>query len=82
MPVMGGIMVLLFGSIAGIGLKTLLDARVNLSSARNLCIVGPSNAPCNAAFPFADSLLPIRHACYSYLSASMGSTLVARRAGI
>ena len=39
MPVMGGIMVLLFGSIAGIGLKTLMDARVNLSSARNLCIV-------------------------------------------
>lgn len=39
MPVMGGIMVLLFGSIAGIGLKTLLDARVNLSSARNLCII-------------------------------------------
>jgi uracil permease len=39
LPVMGGIMVLLFGSIAGIGLKTLLDARVNLSSARNLCIV-------------------------------------------
>lgn len=39
MPVMGGIMVLLFGSIAGIGLKTLMDGRVNLSSARNLCIV-------------------------------------------
>jgi uracil permease len=39
LPVMGGIMVLLFGSIAGIGLKTLLDARVNLTSARNLCIV-------------------------------------------
>nr|MBL8411252.1 uracil-xanthine permease [Dechloromonas sp.] len=39
LPVMGGIMVLLFGSIAGIGLKTLMDARVNLSSARNLCIV-------------------------------------------
>jgi uracil permease len=39
MPVMGGIMVLLFGSIAGIGLKTLLDAKVNLSSPRNLCIV-------------------------------------------
>lgn len=39
MPVMGGIMVLLFGSIAGIGLKTLLEAKVNLSSARNLCIV-------------------------------------------
>ncbi|MBS1157988.1 MAG: uracil-xanthine permease [Proteobacteria bacterium] len=39
LPVMGGIMVLLFGSIAGIGLKTLMDARVNLASARNLCIV-------------------------------------------
>jgi uracil permease len=39
MPVMGGIMMLLFGSIAGIGLKTIIDGRVNLSSARNLCIV-------------------------------------------
>jgi len=39
MPVMGGIMVLLFGSIAGIGLKTLMDAKVDLASPRNLCIV-------------------------------------------
>jgi uracil permease len=39
LPVMGGIMVLLFGSIAGIGLKTLMDAKVDLSSPRNLCIV-------------------------------------------
>ena len=39
MPVMGGIMMLLFGSIAGIGLKTIMDARVDLSSPRNLCIV-------------------------------------------
>ena len=39
MPVMGGIMVLLFGSIAGIGLKTILDARVDLMNPRNLCIV-------------------------------------------
>ena len=39
MPVMGGIMMLLFGSIAGIGLKTIMDGRVNLSNARNLCIV-------------------------------------------
>jgi uracil permease len=39
MPVMGGIMMLLFGSIAGIGLKTIMDGRVDLSSARNLCIV-------------------------------------------
>ena len=39
MPVMGGIMMLLFGSIAGIGLKTIMDGRVDLASARNLCIV-------------------------------------------
>lgn len=39
MPVMGGIMVLLFGSIAGIGLKTLMDARTDLMNPRNLCIV-------------------------------------------
>jgi uracil permease len=39
MPVMGGIMMLLFGSIAGIGLKTIMDGRVDLSNARNLCIV-------------------------------------------
>ena len=39
MPVMGGIMVLLFGSIAGIGLKTIIDGRVDLANPRNLCIV-------------------------------------------
>lgn len=38
-PVMGGIMVLLFGSIAGIGLKTIMDGRVDLGNPRNLCIV-------------------------------------------
>ena len=39
LPVMGGIMMLLFGSIAGIGLKTIMDGRVDLSRARNLCII-------------------------------------------
>lgn len=39
MPVMGGIMVLLFGSIAGIGLKTIMDARVDLMQPRNLCLI-------------------------------------------
>ena len=39
LPVMGGIMVLLFGSIAAIGLKTVMDGKVNLSHGRNLCIV-------------------------------------------
>ncbi|WP_341678326.1 uracil-xanthine permease family protein [Niveibacterium sp. SC-1] len=39
MPVMGGIMMLLFGSIAGIGLKTLMDARVDILNPRNLCII-------------------------------------------
>ena len=32
-------MVLLFGSIAAIGLKTVMDGKVNLSHGRNLCIV-------------------------------------------
>jgi uracil permease len=39
LPAMGGIMVLLFGSIAGIGLKTIIDGRVDLMNPRNLCIV-------------------------------------------
>ncbi|AUN93609.1 uracil-xanthine permease family protein [Pseudazoarcus pumilus] len=38
-PVMGGIMLLLFGSVASVGLKTLINARVNLDEARNLVIV-------------------------------------------
>ncbi len=37
--VMGGIMMLVFGSIATIGIGTLIRAKVNLSEARNLCIV-------------------------------------------
>jgi uracil permease len=36
---MGGILVLLFGLIAGNGLKVMVDAKVNLSSIRNLIIV-------------------------------------------
>jgi uracil permease len=39
MPVMGGIMILLFGSIAGIGLKTIIDGKVDLMLPRNLCLV-------------------------------------------
>ena len=38
-PVMGGILVLLFGLIAGNGLKVMVEAKVNLSSIRNLIIV-------------------------------------------
>ena len=38
-PVMGGIMMLLFGSVASIGLKTLIAARVDLEEPRNLVIV-------------------------------------------
>ena len=38
-PVMGGIMMLLFGSVASIGLKTLVAARVDLDQPRNLVIV-------------------------------------------
>lgn len=39
MPVMGGIMILLFGTIASLGLKTLIDAQVDLMQPRNLVIV-------------------------------------------
>ncbi|PML48582.1 uracil permease [Vibrio tasmaniensis] len=39
-PVMGGIMILLFGSIATVGLNTLIQNRVDLHKSRNLVIVG------------------------------------------
>ncbi len=39
LPVMGGIMVLLFGTIASLGLKTLIDAKVDLMQPKNLVIV-------------------------------------------
>jgi uracil permease len=38
-PVMGGIMMLLFGSVASVGLKTLIAARVDMDQPRNLVIV-------------------------------------------
>lgn len=37
--VMGGIMVLVFGSVATVGMNSLIRAKVDLSEARNLCIV-------------------------------------------
>jgi len=39
MPVMGGIMILLFGSIATVGLNTLIKNNVDLHKSRNLAIV-------------------------------------------
>ncbi|NLS13187.1 uracil-xanthine permease [Vibrio sp. SM6] len=39
LPVMGGIMILLFGSIATVGLNTLIKNHVDLHNARNLVIV-------------------------------------------
>lgn len=38
-PVMGGIMMLMFGSVASVGLNTLIKARVDLEAPRNLVIV-------------------------------------------
>ncbi|PLX40751.1 MAG: uracil permease [Deltaproteobacteria bacterium] len=38
-PVMGGIMILLFGMIAAIGVRTLVSARPNLDRTRNLAII-------------------------------------------
>src|SRR5699024_9210906 len=39
LPVMVGIMILLFGTIASIGLKTLIDAKVDIMIPRNLVII-------------------------------------------
>lgn len=39
MPVMGGVMILLFGTIASLGLKTMIDAQVDLMRPKNLVIV-------------------------------------------
>ena len=39
MPVMGGIMLLLFGTIASLGIKTLIDSKVDLMQPKNLVIV-------------------------------------------
>ncbi|MCH1923826.1 uracil-xanthine permease family protein [Shewanella sp. C32] len=39
-PVMGGIMCLLFGSIAAVGLNAMIKAQVDLNEPRNLAIVG------------------------------------------
>lgn len=38
-PVMGGILCLLFGSIAVVGMNSLIHGKVDLSQPRNLCIV-------------------------------------------
>lgn len=38
-PVMGGILVLLFGSIAGVGMNILVKSQIDLSQQRNLVIV-------------------------------------------
>ena len=38
-PVMGGISILLFGMIASVGIRTLVEKRVDLSQVRNLVIV-------------------------------------------
>lgn len=60
LPVMGGIMILLFGTIASLGLKTLIDARVDIMIPRNLVIisttliVGVGGYTINiGSFPFA-----------------------------
>lgn len=37
--ILGGIMLLLFGTIAGAGINTLLNSKVNLSSSRNIVII-------------------------------------------
>jgi uracil permease len=38
-PVMGGIMLLLFGMIAAIGMRSLINAKTDLTKSRNLIII-------------------------------------------
>lgn len=38
-PVMGGIMIILFGTIASIGIKNMVENRINLNSNKNLIII-------------------------------------------
>lgn len=39
LPVMGGVMILLFGTIASLGVKTLVDAKIDLTNNKNLVII-------------------------------------------
>jgi uracil permease len=65
-PVMGGIMLLLFGMIAAIGVNSLVKARVDLSRSRNLVIasviltagIGDMTVTCGPVSALAASALP------------------------
>ena len=50
--VMGGIMILLFGSIASVGLNTLIRHQVDLANPRNLCIVSVTLVFCIGGMAF------------------------------
>jgi len=39
-PVKGGIELILFGMIASVGVRTIVEAQLNMASTRNLCIMG------------------------------------------
>lgn len=39
-PVKGGIELILFGMIASVGVRTIVEAKLNMASTRNLCIMG------------------------------------------
>ncbi len=39
-PVKGGIELILFGMIASVGIRTIAEAKLNMASTRNLCIMG------------------------------------------
>ncbi|MBR4125103.1 MAG: uracil-xanthine permease [Victivallales bacterium] len=39
-PVKGGIELILFGMIASVGIRTIVEAKLNMASTRNLCIMG------------------------------------------
>jgi len=62
-PVMGGISIILFGMIAAIGLKTIVDGRVDYSKTKNLII-----SALMIVFGLSGVMLPIGNAGLSGLS--------------
>ena len=80
-PVMGGIMMLLFGSIAVVGLNTLVKARVDLGVPRNLVIVSVVLVFGIGDFGFAVGEFSIKGVSLCALTAVLLNLLLPNRTG-
>ena len=62
-PVMGGISIILFGMIASVGLRTLVENQVDFKNSRNLMIVAVMLVMGlgGAAFQISDQILSLIH---------------------